>query len=124
MNSENIIGIILLNHYQINHQLDIHYFSLNILIYRTYEIKKQLNSIWTAEEIDFSQDYKDYITLDYETQHVIKMILAFFDSLDSIVNINIEKNLINNIVSLEAMTCDRFQIMMEGIHTECYSLMI
>lgn len=88
------------------------------------EYKKQQKAIWTAEEIDFSKDYNDFITLSNDEQYVIKMILAFFASFDGIVNFNIEENLIKNITSLEALTCYRYQVMMEGIHNECYSMMI
>lgn len=88
------------------------------------EYKKQEKSIWTAEEIDFSQDSKDFETLDSNTKYVIKMILAFFASMDGIVNLNIDTNLINKITINEAITAYRFQAMMEGIHNECYSLMI
>ena len=88
------------------------------------EYKKQEMSIWTAEEIDFSQDYKDFETLDSDTKYVIKMILAFFASMDGIVNLNIDSNLISKITINEAITAYRFQAMMEGIHNECYSLMI
>lgn len=88
------------------------------------EYKKQEKSIWTTEEIDFSQDYNDFETLNSDTKYVIKMILAFFASMDGIVNLNIEKNLIDKITINEAITAYRFQAMMEGIHNECYSLMI
>ena len=88
------------------------------------EYKKQEKSIWTAEEIDFSQDYKDFETLDNDTKYVIKMILAFFASMDGIVNLNLDTNLISKITINEAITTYRFQAMMEGIHNECYSLMI
>lgn len=88
------------------------------------EYKKQEKSIWTAEEIDFSQDSKDFETLDSDTKYVIKMILAFFASMDGIVNLNLDSNLINKITIPEAITAYRFQAMMEGIHNECYSLMI
>ena len=88
------------------------------------EYKKQEKSIWTTEEIDFSQDPKDYETLDDNIKHVIKMILGFFASMDGIVNFNLDKNLISKITINEAITAYRFQAMMEGIHNECYSLMI
>ena len=52
------------------------------------------------------------------------MILAFFASMDGIVNLNIDSNLISKITINEAITAYRFQAMMEGIHNECYSLMI
>lgn len=88
------------------------------------EYKKQEQSIWTAEEIDFSQDYNDFQTINSDSKYVIKMILAFFASMDGIVNLNLDTNLINKITIPEAITAYRFQAMMEGIHNECYSLMI
>lgn len=88
------------------------------------EYKKQEQSIWTAEEIDFSQDFKDFETLSNDSKYVIKMILAFFASMDGIVNLNLDTNLISKITIPEAITAYRFQAMMEGIHNECYSLMI
>lgn len=88
------------------------------------EYKKQEKSLWTAEEIDFSQDYKDFEKLGSDAKYVIKMILAFFASMDGIVNFNIEENLLKKITIIEAITTYRFQAMMEGIHNECYSLMI
>ena len=88
------------------------------------EYKKQEKSFWTAEEIDFSQDYKDFETLNPDKKHVIKMILAFFASMDGIVNFNIDENLLKKITINEAITAYRFQTTMESIHNECYSLMI
>ena len=88
------------------------------------EYKKQEKSFWTAEEIDFSQDYRDFETLNADKQYVIKMILAFFASMDGIVNFNIDENLLKKITVNEAITAYRFQATMEGIHNECYSLMI
>ena len=88
------------------------------------QYKKQEKSFWTTEEIDFSQDYKHFEKLDLNKKHVIKMILAFFASMDGIVNFNIDENLLNKITINEAITAYRFQATMEGIHNECYSLMI
>jgi len=88
------------------------------------EYKKQEKSFWTAEEIDFSQDYKDFESLSPDKKYVIKMILAFFASMDGIVNFNIDENLLKKITISEAITAYRFQATMEGIHNECYSLMI
>jgi ribonucleotide reductase beta subunit family protein with ferritin-like domain len=88
------------------------------------EYKKQEKSFWTAEEIDFSQDYKDYELLNDDVKYVVKMILAFFASMDGIVNFNIEENLLKKITINEAITAYRFQAAMESIHNECYSLMI
>lgn len=88
------------------------------------EYKKQEKSFWTTEEIDFSQDYKYFEKLDSNKKHTIKMILAFFASMDGIVNFNIDENLLNKITINEAITAYRFQVTMESIHNECYSLMI
>ena len=88
------------------------------------EYKKQEKSFWTTEEIDFSQDYKHFEKLDTNKKNVIKMILAFFASMDGIVNFNIDENLLKKITINEAITAYRFQATMEGIHNECYSLMI
>lgn len=88
------------------------------------QYKKQEKSFWTAEEIDFSQDYKDFETLNNDKKYVIKMILAFFASMDGIVNFNIDENLLKKITINEAITTYRFQAVMESIHNECYSLMI
>ena len=85
--------------------------------------KKQLASIWTVEEIDFSDDYKDFITLDNYKQHSIKMILAFFANSDGLVNFNIKNNLLNDF-SNEITYTYTFQMFMENIHNETYSLMI
>lgn len=85
--------------------------------------KKQLGAIWTAEEIDFSKDYDDFKQLDYYEQESIKLILAFFANSDGLVNFNIKNNFLNfddNVVGV----CYTFQMMMENIHNEVYSLMI
>jgi ribonucleoside-diphosphate reductase beta chain len=84
--------------------------------------KKQLKAIWTTEEIDFSVDYKDFIELDLDKQHSIKTILAFFANSDGLVNFNIQNNLLNN--DKEISCAYVFQMFMENIHNETYSLMI
>jgi len=86
--------------------------------------KEQEKSFWSVEEIDFSQDYKYFEKLDEDKKYVIKMILAFFASMDGIVNLNIDENLLKKITLNEAIITYRYQSMMEGIHNECYSLMI
>lgn len=94
---------------------------LNNNIWELY--KKQIKSFWTVEEIDFSQDYRDFITLDKDKQHSIKMILAFFANSDGLVNYNIQQNLMNDFDNETTYTYI-FQMFMEQIHNECYSLMI
>jgi ribonucleoside-diphosphate reductase beta chain len=90
-------------------------------IFKIY--KKQIGCFWTVEEIDFSQDYKDFITLDEDKQHSIKMILAFFSNSDGLVNFNIQNNFLSNPIKEISYTYV-FQMFMEQIHNECYSLMI
>ncbi len=86
--------------------------------------KKQQSAFWKAEEIDFSQDYKDWETLDSNEKHVIKMILAFFANTDGIVNLNISSRLLNQITINEAKVTYNFQMMMENVHSETYTLML
>jgi ribonucleotide reductase beta subunit family protein with ferritin-like domain len=86
--------------------------------------KKQLESFWKAEEIDFSNDYKDYQLLSPEEQHFIKMILAFFAASDGIVNFNIRERFMNEIKVTEVQIMLGFQYMMENIHGEVYSNML
>lgn len=85
--------------------------------------KKQMSAIWTAEEIDFSNDYKDFETLTDSRKHIIKMILAFFANSDGLVNFNIQNNLLNSDLN-EITYTYIFQMFMEQIHNECYSLLI
>lgn len=86
--------------------------------------KQQLNAFWKAEEIDFSRDYDDFITLKSDEQHVIKMILAFFAASDGIVNFNLRDRFLNDVKIYEAQTTYTYQMMMENIHNEVYSLML
>ena len=87
--------------------------------------KTQLASFWKAEEIDFSKDYDDFEKkLSPDEQYVIKMILAFFAGSDGLVNLNLRKRFLNDIKIMEAQITYSFQMMMEGIHGEVYSLML
>lgn len=94
----------------------------NPTIWASY--KKQQAAFWTAEEIDFSKDYDQYIKLNENEQHFIKMILAFFSSSDTIVNINLEERFCKDVKIREAIIAYDFQKMMENIHSEVYSLQI
>ena len=85
--------------------------------------KNQINAIWFPEELDFSQDYDAYLTLDEHKQHTIKMILAFFSNSDGLVNFNIQKNLLNDF-DKEIQYIYVFQMFIEQIHNETYSIMI
>ena len=86
--------------------------------------KQAQNSYWRAEEIDFSEDYDDFIKLSKDEQYVIEMILAFFANSDGIVNLNISSRILNEITLIEAKISYNFQMVMENIHNECYSLML
>ena len=85
---------------------------------------RQKASFWTAEEIDFSSDYKDFIKLDKNEQHFIKMVLAFFAASDTIVNINLGERFSREVQLLEASIAYDFQKMMENEHALTYSLQI
>ena len=85
--------------------------------------KKQMSAIWTMEEIDFSGDKKDFEALSAERQHIVKMILAFFANSDGLVNFNIQNNLLG-FEENEITYTYVFQMFMEQIHNECYSMLI
>lgn len=86
--------------------------------------KKAEASIWTAEEIDLSQDLKDWENLNDGERHYISHILAFFAASDGIVNENLAENFVSEVQYAEAKFFYGFQIMMENIHSETYSLLI
>ena len=80
---------------------------------------------WTAEEIDLHQDLNDWNTkLNKDEKYFIKHILAFFAASDGIVNENLAENFVNEVQYSEAKFFYGFQIMMENIHSETYSLLI
>jgi len=81
-------------------------------------------SFWTAEEIDLSTDYKDWISLTDNERYFLKHVLAFFASSDGIVNENLAMNFSNEIQVPEARCFYGFQIAIENIHSEVYSLLI
>ncbi len=87
--------------------------------------KKCEASFWTAEEIDLHQDLTDWKTkLNNDERYFIKHILAFFAASDGIVNENLAENFVNEVQYSEAKFFYGFQIMMENIHSETYSLLI
>ncbi|WP_396178974.1 ribonucleotide-diphosphate reductase subunit beta [Flavobacterium sp.] len=87
--------------------------------------KKMEASFWTAEEIDLSQDLNDWNNkLNHDEKYFIKHILAFFAASDGIVNENLAENFVNEVQYAEAKFFYGFQIMMENIHSETYSLLI
>jgi len=87
--------------------------------------KKAEASFWTAEEIDLSPDQIDWENkLNDDERHFIKHVLAFFAASDGIVNENLAEHFLNEVQYTEAKFFYGFQITMENIHSETYSLLI
>jgi len=86
--------------------------------------KKQQASFWTAEEVDLYADLKDWEKLNKNEKHFIKYVLAFFAASDGIVLENLAEQFISEIQLPEARCFYGFQIAMENIHSETYSLLI
>ena len=87
--------------------------------------KKSEASFWTAEEIDLHQDLTDWTSkLNDDERYFIKHILAFFAASDGIVHDNLAENFVNEVQYSEAKFFYGFQITMENIHSETYSLLI
>jgi ribonucleoside-diphosphate reductase beta chain len=87
--------------------------------------KQQQACIWTAEEIDLAQDLNDWRNrLSDDERYFIKNVLAFFAASDGIVNENLAENFLSEVQYTEAKFFYGFQIMMENIHSETYSLLI
>ena len=86
--------------------------------------KKMMDSFWRAEEIDFSKDMKHWHSLTDQEQYFIKMILAFFAASDGIVLENLGMRFLSEVQLPEARAAYGFQLMMENIHSETYSLLI
>ena len=81
--------------------------------------------MWTAEEIDLHQDLTDWTEkLNDDERYFIKHVLAFFAASDGIVNENLAENFVSEVQYSEAKFFYGFQIMMENIHSETYSLLI
>ena len=87
--------------------------------------KKAEASFWTAEEIDLAADLVDWRkNLNDDERHFVKHVLAFFAASDGIVNENLAENFVKEVQYPEAKFYYGFQIMMENIHSETYSLLI
>jgi ribonucleoside-diphosphate reductase beta chain len=86
--------------------------------------KKAEGSFWTAEELDLSKDRAHWEALTDNERHFIKHILAFFAASDGIVNENLAMNFMKDVQWPEARCFYGFQIAIENIHSECYSLLI
>ncbi|MBS1559354.1 MAG: ribonucleotide-diphosphate reductase subunit beta [Bacteroidetes bacterium] len=81
-------------------------------------------SFWTAEEIDLSHDLKDWANLNDGERHFITHVLAFFAASDGIVNENLAEHFVSEVQYTEAKFFYGFQIAIENIHSETYSLLI
>lgn len=86
--------------------------------------KKQIDCFWRAEEIDLSKDLDDWSKLNADEQMFISMILAFFAASDGIVLENLAQRFMSDVQISEARAFYGFQIAMENIHSETYSLLI
>ncbi|KAI5176199.1 ribonucleoside-diphosphate reductase subunit M2 [Nematocida sp. LUAm1] len=86
--------------------------------------KNAVASFWTAEEVDLSGDLSDWEKLTENEKHFIKYVLAFFAASDGIVNENLVERFASEVQISEARCFYGFQIMIENIHAEMYSLLI
>jgi ribonucleoside-diphosphate reductase subunit M2 len=86
--------------------------------------KKQVECFWRAEEIDLSKDINHWEALNGDEKHFISMILAFFAASDGIVLENLAVRFMGDVQLAEARAFYGFQIAMENIHSESYSLLI
>lgn len=86
--------------------------------------KQAVAGFWVAEEIDLSSDLVDWAKLNANEQHFIKHVLAFFAASDGIVNENLAEQFLKEVQIAEAKCFYGFQIAMENIHSETYSLLI
>lgn len=86
--------------------------------------KKQVDCFWRAEEIDLASDIQDWNTLNDNEKFFIKMVIAFFAASDGIVLENLGMRFMSEIQNSEARAFYGFQIAMENIHSETYSLLI
>jgi ribonucleotide reductase beta subunit family protein with ferritin-like domain len=86
--------------------------------------KKQVDSFWRCEEIDTSRDLNDWEKLSSDEKHFISMILAFFAASDGIVMENLATRFMGDVQLSEARAFYGFQIAMENIHSQMYSILI
>ena len=86
--------------------------------------KKAEASFWTAEELDLAHDHKDWEKMSDNERHFVSHVLAFFAASDGIVNENLAMNFSSEVQSAEARCFYGFQIAIENIHSEVYSLLI
>jgi ribonucleoside-diphosphate reductase subunit M2 len=86
--------------------------------------KKQMDCFWRAEEINLAQDLGDWEKLSSDEKHFISMVLAFFAASDGLVLENLASRFMNDVQVSEARAFYGFQIAMENVHSETYSILI
>jgi ribonucleoside-diphosphate reductase beta chain len=86
--------------------------------------KSHQAAFWTAEEVDLTNDIRDWNNLTENEQYFVKNILSFFAASDGIVNENLAENFVKEVQYPEAKFFYGFQLMMENIHSLMYSLLI
>jgi ribonucleotide reductase beta subunit family protein with ferritin-like domain len=91
-------------------------------VWRMY--KQAVASFWTVEEVDLATDRKDWEKLSADERHFVTHILAFFAASDGIVNENLAMNFCNEVQVPEVRAFYSFQIFIEQVHSEMYSLLI
>jgi ribonucleoside-diphosphate reductase beta chain len=110
---------------KILHQTDNRFVLFPIQYQQIWDMyKTHVKSFWVAEEIDLQQDLTDWQKLNPNEQHFIKHVLAFFAASDGIVNENLVVNFMQDVTIPEARCFYGFQVAMENIHAETYSLLI
>ena len=86
--------------------------------------KKAVASFWTVEEVDLSQDARDWEKLTPDEKHFVSHVLAFFAASDGIVLENLAARFMADVVAPEARAFYGFQIAIENVHSEMYSLLL
>ena len=86
--------------------------------------KRSIDSFWHTGEISLAQDLNDWNTLNSDEQNFIKMVLAFFSSSDALVTDNLGTRFMNEVQPSEARAFYAFQVAIETIHSEMYSILI
>lgn len=86
--------------------------------------QRAMASFWTVAEVDLTHDVQDWMNLTENERTFIKHVLAFFSSSDTIVNINLAERFLNDVDLLEAKYFYTFQMAIENVHSEMYSLLI
>jgi len=86
--------------------------------------KRAIDSFWIVNEVNLAQDLKDWNGLNEYERNFIKMVLAFFAASDGVVTENLAVRFMNDVQIAEVRAFYGFQIAIENIHSECYSLLI